>query len=635
LLQQGGLGGPYAWTTPLGVINALAGLPTGTVIQVGGTFVANDLIAKGALGVGNLIEFGFPVTDGTMGIFGTGSAFQFYFGPDTAPSVVFTLDPSGNGVFTGTVSGGAPTAPGNLTTMAWVQAHTLASFNGHTGAYTLMLSDITGAGGAPINSPSFIGTPLTPTAAASTNTPQVASCSFVQSAISAQISNMLATTSFVNTFNSRTGTVTLTAADVTGVGGALLASPALTGAPTAPTAAPGTNNTQIATTAFVTAATGGITGFAPINSPAFTGTPTAPTPTPGNNTTQLATTAFVTAAVVASTTGVSQWNGRTGAVVLTAADVTGVGGALLASPTFTGTPAAPTAAPGTSTTQIASTAFVGAAITAGAVASFNSRTGAVNLLTSDITGAGGAPIASPTFTGTPAAPTATAGTSTTQIATTAFVAAATAAAVVSWNGRVGAVTLLGSDITAAGGALLASPAFTGTPTAPTAAPATNTTQVATTAYVMAAGFAPLASPAFTGTPTAPTPAAADSTTKIATTAFVKGYTPASIPSNIVTGVDADFSASITMAASDSGKIKNCTSASAVVVTLPNNLPKDFYCTVTQAGTGNVTFAAGAGASLYNRQGLLHTAGQWAICCLLVSSNSGGTAATYILGGDCA
>jgi len=35
-----------------------------------------------------------------------------------------------------------------------------------------------------------------------------------------------------------------------------LASPALTGTPTAPTAAPGTNTTQLATTAFVTAATG-------------------------------------------------------------------------------------------------------------------------------------------------------------------------------------------------------------------------------------------------------------------------------------------------------------------------------------------------------------------------------------------
>lgn len=43
------------------------------------------------------------------------------------------------------------------------------------------------------------------------------------------------------------------------------------------------------------------------------------------------------------------------------------------------------------------------------------------------TAIGAAPVASPTFTGTPAAPTATPGTNTTQVATTAFVTAAVAA----------------------------------------------------------------------------------------------------------------------------------------------------------------------------------------------------------------
>jgi hypothetical protein len=58
-------------------------------------------------------------------------------------------------------------------------------------------------------------------------------------------------------------------------------------------------------------------------------------------------------------------------------------------------------------------------------------------------------------------------------------------------------------------------------TAPTAAVNTNTTQVATTAFVIGQGYAPLASPTFTGTPAAPTPATADNTTKLATTAYVK------------------------------------------------------------------------------------------------------------------
>lgn len=77
-----------------------------------------------------------------------------------------------------------------------------------------------------------------------------------------------------------------------------------------------------------------------------------------------------------------------------------------------------------------------------------------------------APIASPTFTGTPAAPTASQGTNTTQIATTAFV-----------NAEIAADT--------AAKAPLASPTFTGVPAAPTASQGTNTTQVATTAFVNA------------------------------------------------------------------------------------------------------------------------------------------------------
>jgi hypothetical protein len=68
-----------------------------------------------------------------------------------------------------------------------------------------------------------------------------------------------------------------------------LASPGLTGTPTAPTAPFGTSTIQIATTAFVA------TNYAPLASPALTGTPTAPTAAAVTNTTQLATTAFVKA----------------------------------------------------------------------------------------------------------------------------------------------------------------------------------------------------------------------------------------------------------------------------------------------------------------------------------------------------
>lgn len=70
----------------------------------------------------------------------------------------------------------------------------------------------------------------------------------------------------------------------------------LTGTPDAPTASPGTNTTQIATTAFVTTADNLKANLA---SPTFTGTPTLPsgtiatTQTASNNTTAIATTAYV------------------------------------------------------------------------------------------------------------------------------------------------------------------------------------------------------------------------------------------------------------------------------------------------------------------------------------------------------
>ena len=81
--------------------------------------------------------------------------------------------------------------------------------------------------------------------------------------------------------------------------------------------------------------------------------------------------------------------------------------------------------------------------------------------------ANAAPTASPTFTGTPAAPTAAADTNTTQIATTAYV----------YN-QLASATASKAD--------LASPTFSGVPAAPTASAGTNSTQIATTAFVTAA-----------------------------------------------------------------------------------------------------------------------------------------------------
>lgn len=67
-----------------------------------------------------------------------------------------------------------------------------------------------------------------------------------------------------------------------------------------------------------------IAGKADLASPTFTGVPLSTTATPGTNTTQIATTAFVTAAVSAGG-AVTSVAGRTGAVVLSNADISGLG----------------------------------------------------------------------------------------------------------------------------------------------------------------------------------------------------------------------------------------------------------------------------------------------------------------------
>jgi hypothetical protein len=100
----------------------------------------------------------------------------------------------------------------------------------------------------------------------------------------------------------------------------------------------------------------GMNAYAPLASPALTGNPTAPTPATGDDDTSIATTAFVKAQGYLTTAPVTSVAGKTGAVTLVVADVSGA--APLASPSLTGTPTSPTATTGTNTTQIATTAFV-------------------------------------------------------------------------------------------------------------------------------------------------------------------------------------------------------------------------------------------------------------------------------------
>lgn len=68
---------------------------------------------------------------------------------------------------------------------AGAQVNTVTSVAGKTGAVTLAVADVSGA--APLASPALTGTPTAPTAAAATNTTQIATTAFVQAAVSALI----------------------------------------------------------------------------------------------------------------------------------------------------------------------------------------------------------------------------------------------------------------------------------------------------------------------------------------------------------------------------------------------------------------------------------------------------------------
>lgn len=98
-------------------------------------------------------------------------------------------------------------------------------------------------------------------------------------------------------------------------------------------------------------------------------------------------------------------------------------------------------------------------------------------------------------------------------------------------------------------------------------------------------------------------------------------------------INAQTSTTYTLASGDTGKIVECTNASAITLTLPNSLPQGFTCTVVQSGAGDVTFDTASGATLNNRQSHTKTAGQYAMTTVYVSTNSGGTSAVYVLAGD--
>ena len=144
---------------------------------------------------------------------------------------------------------------------------------------------------APLASPALSGSPTAPTPVAGTNSTQIATTAFVNTAIAGFGAGDMAKSTYDTDNDGKVDAAEVADAapwagitgkptsftpashshpisQVTGLQTALdakapLASPALSGAPTAPTAAVGTNTTQLATTAFVAAAIGALIDAAP------------------------------------------------------------------------------------------------------------------------------------------------------------------------------------------------------------------------------------------------------------------------------------------------------------------------------------------------------------------------------------
>jgi len=260
-----------------------------------------------------------------------------------------------------------------------------------------------------------------------------------------------------------------------------------------------------------------------------------------------------------------------------------------------------------------------------------------------------AALASPALTGTPTAPTATAGTNTTQIATTAYADTAVSSAITNHNsdtenvhgiadtadlvltndarlsdertpvdGSVttakiatggiaqSAVTNLTTDLAAK--ATLVSPALTGTPTAPTATLGTNTTQIATTAFVKAEVDALVAAAPGALNTLDELAAALGDDANFASTVTASLATKASTTdlNNALLYSFNNETASYTLALSDATNMVEMESSSSTTVTVPPNASVAFSIGATidifQKGTGQVTIAEGSGVTIYATPG---------------------------------
>ena len=376
-----------------------------------------------------------------------------------------------------------------------------------------------------------------------------------------------------------------------------LASPSLTGTPTAPTAAADTNSTQIATTAFakaeadaaqaaaIAAAASDATDKVAVEAGLRVSGDSASVETAA-----LDATAKVAAEAALRATAV-------GEAVSTAATSAAAIYAPLASPTFTGAVTLPA---GTITTgmildgAVSSSDIASDAVTTAKILDANVTTAKINdsSITSD------------------------------KIAASAVTEGKIADGAVT-SGKIADGTIVDTDVSSIAAiaqskisglsasfalkADLASPTFTGTVsgitktmvglgsadnTADTAKPVSTATQTALDLKLASATagstYAPLASPALTGVPTAPTAAVATNTTQVATTAYVRGEVAALV--NSAAGTLDTLGEIATALGNDANLSTTLTSSIALKAPLasPTFTGTNTVANITVSGTSNMS-----------------------------------------------
>ena len=283
--------------------------------------------------------------------------------------------------------------------------------------------------------------------------------------------------------------------------------------------------------ASITTNTSDILLKAPINSPTFTGTPTAPTPATSDNSTKVATTEYVKNSIVAANEGlsaigsISATSNAKGAtisgtteLILTPADATNGGVVTTGTQTFAGAK--------TFNSDVTAPNFFGNATTATTAGNITATSNSTLTSLSNLNTVG--TITSGTWSGTTIA-LANGGTG----ATTAAGARTNLGLVIGTDVMsAAATTTLTGDVTGSGNGSLATTinSFGGVSSSTISTfdtrINTNTSSITTnTADILTK--APIASPVFTGTPSAPTPLTSDNSTKIATTEYVKASITAS------------------------------------------------------------------------------------------------------------